>query len=391
MSAVVDAKLPDVLRGERVALTGRLASLTGAEAAVLIRSHGGRYDREVTWRTSLLVVGQEGWPLRKDGTLTRKLQRARLLAEARTRIQIVSEEAFLERLGLQERGSPIYRRYTLLQLSRILNLSPARLRNWLRAGLIAPVETVHRLAYFDFAAVTRIRTLAELISAGVSPKRLQRSLRELRTWLPDADDAARQLRLVAGERWLRLRLPNGRLAESSGQLLLDFDEAAPQTTPPWEAALSADRLFELAVDQEEAGHHEPAAATYRRWIARFGPDPDVCFNLGNTLHALGDWNAAATAYREAVRLDPLFVAAWNNLGRTLFEQGECDEAVRVTARALQIDPSYADAHYNLADLLDQMGRIDEARPHWQAYLRFDARSPWADHARSRLAEGVGRN
>ena len=47
--------------------------------AKMVRAYGGEWAATVTPRTSVLVVGQEGWPLRQDGRLTRKLQKARWL------------------------------------------------------------------------------------------------------------------------------------------------------------------------------------------------------------------------------------------------------------------------------------------------------------------------
>ena len=68
-----------LLQGKRVAFTGRLASMTRADAADLIRAHGGRFTATLNRFTSLLVVGQDGWPFEKDGRLSGKLRKARSL------------------------------------------------------------------------------------------------------------------------------------------------------------------------------------------------------------------------------------------------------------------------------------------------------------------------
>ena len=78
------------------------------------------------------------------------------------------------------------------------------------------------------------------------------------------------------------------------------------------------------------------------------------------------------------------VPTWN-----IAHQGGEDEFPSNTLyafrRALALNPDDTRAHYNLADTLDELGRIGEAAPHWQAYLRRDAASQWAAHARKRLA------
>src|SRR5437660_991212 len=84
------------LQGQKVAFTGRLASMTRARAANLIQEHGGTWVPSVTRHTSLLVVGQDGWPLDKNGQLTRKLQKAQQLPL----LSILTEADLLDRLGL---------------------------------------------------------------------------------------------------------------------------------------------------------------------------------------------------------------------------------------------------------------------------------------------------
>ena len=48
------------LRGQHVAFTGRLASMTRAEAEELVSAHGGEFVSFPNRRTDYLVVGQEG-------------------------------------------------------------------------------------------------------------------------------------------------------------------------------------------------------------------------------------------------------------------------------------------------------------------------------------------
>src|SRR5437879_7675855 len=95
---VTDAQF---LQGKRVAFTGRLACMTRTEAAVLVAAYGGCFVPTVGQRTSILVVGQDGWPLRKDGRLTHNLQKARQLQGQANPIAILTEEELLARLGLE--------------------------------------------------------------------------------------------------------------------------------------------------------------------------------------------------------------------------------------------------------------------------------------------------
>ena len=65
-----------------VAFTGRLASMKRAEAFEHVRRHGGTPRRGVTKGTSLLVVGELGWPLLADGRPSNSLAQAREFTSA---------------------------------------------------------------------------------------------------------------------------------------------------------------------------------------------------------------------------------------------------------------------------------------------------------------------
>ena len=70
------------LEGRAVAITGRLASMTRENAVAAIERLGGRYQMRVDKDTTTLVLGMDGWPLRKDGRLTHALVAARKLQES---------------------------------------------------------------------------------------------------------------------------------------------------------------------------------------------------------------------------------------------------------------------------------------------------------------------
>jgi DNA-binding transcriptional MerR regulator len=385
----VERKEAEALRGTTVAFTGRLAMLARSRAEELVQQHGGRCCDTVSRETTMLIVGLNGWPLRADGRVSGKLRRATRLRQAGWTIEIVREDEFLERLGLIEPGGGVCRRYTLDQVAKVAGASVSRVRGWVRAGLVAPAEVREGIEHFDFRQVSAVRKLHELTARGVTTARLRRSLQRLEAWLPDAHHWLARLELFAEGERIVARSPSGALVQPDGQTLFDFGEPISTTAEAirFEApAEDADELFQRALDLEERARYTEAVAAYRHWLLMFGPDAQVCFNLGNTLYSLGQHAAAAKRYRQAVEIDPDYLEAWSNLGCVLAEMDECGEAIRALERAVRIGPEYRDAIYNLADVLDRAGRRNEARVYWRAYLRFDAASPWADYARSRLGE-----
>lgn len=374
------------LAGRRVAFTGQLASMTRPEAAELIRAHGGTFVTSVTRRTSYLVIGQEGWPLRKNGTLSEKLETARYLQAAGCNIAILAEEELLRRLGLEGSTRGVHKRFSLAQLGRLLKVPRDRLRGWINAGLVQPIETIQGVCYFDFHQVTGVRTLWELTQAGVKSETIRRSLEQLARWLPpaQADSPLAQLRLLEENGQLLMRLADGQLVEPSGQPHFDFEATPEPTITPAQPPSTAD-AWQRGCELEEAGQLAEAAAAYREALFHGGPQPHICFNLGNVLYAQGQIGQAAERFRQAVELDHAFAESWNNLGNVLLELGQRQQALAAFQQALATRPVYADPHYNLADALEQLGRFSEARRHWKEYLRHEPMGPWAEYARRRLA------
>lgn len=376
------------LSGREVAVTGRLASMTRDEARARLTAAGARYVSEPGASTAFLVVGEEVRLLREDGRLTRCLQKAEDLRRTERGPRLITEDEFLALLG-DERDPTLHRLFTTAQLARILDVPAARLRVWMRSGLITPVKVQKRLCFFDFGQVASAKSLATLVAGGARVAEIRRSLGQLRGWLPHVERVLTQLETLERGGPLLVRLDDGRLAEPSGQLHLDFGAGdAPEPIIPHAhpgATRTLEEWFDRGIAAEEAARFDEAAHAYQQAMLAGGPRPEICFNLGNTLFALDRRAEAVQRFAQATELDPDYVEAWNNLGNTLSELGRFDEAVRAYERALTIEPHYADAHYNLAETLAARGDPVAARRHWRAYLAHDPNSAWAREVRERLA------
>lgn len=372
------------LRGLHVALAGRLASLSRPQAQKLIADRGGSYCASVTRRTSVVVVGLGGWPLRRDGRISRKLQRATLLQERGHAIELLREDDWLERLGLHDLQQSICRRYTLDQIIALLRIPAGRVRTWISVGLIQPIEDRHGVPCFDFPQVAALRRLDALTQSGVTVARLRRSLGQLSVWVPEARESITRLDLLDRRR-LVLRDADGALSDPSGQRLFDFAVASETAAVRFEEPPpTADDQFARAVALEEEERLEEAEVAYRDWLARFGPEPEASYNLANVLYRQGKTAAAIERYRQTVEIDPAYADAWTNLGSVLAELGRWDESLDATRAALHVDPANGNALYNLADTLDEMGRSAEALEYWERFLEQERESPWSDYARDRL-------
>ena len=296
-------------------------------------------------------------------------------------------------------GAAVVSRFTTAQLARILDVPQGEIRRWVRSGLLQPDRGDGRSASFDFSDVATSRSVAALTRAGVTTRRLKRSLRQIGEWLPNAGEVLPHLEAAEAGGGVRVRLRSGGAAEPSGQLLLDFAAEVDRARPAEERIVElrsesgtdavpdpdgAASWFDAGVHAEEAGAHEQAVDAYEQAIERGAASAEVYYNLGNSLYALGRAADAAFSYLRAVEREPDYVAAWNNLGNALVDAGRAAEAVDAYRRALALDPHYADAHSNLAEAYAHLGRTREARQHWQAYLREDPHSHWAEQVRRKL-------
>ena len=203
------------------------------------------------------------------------------------------------------------------------------------------------------------------------------------------DSPLSQLSLLEENGRLLVRMTDGRLAEPSGQLQLDFDEAEEQRSLAIEdAGKSADEWFQEALDRENEADYAGAINAYEKAIAIESEteDPILHFNLGNVLYAAQRLADAETQFRIATQVDENYVEAWNNLGTVLADLGQYEESVEVFERAIDVFPLYADAHFNLGDVYSSLGQPHLAHQHWKRYLQLDPKSPWAADVRSRIAD-----
>ncbi|MDA1013206.1 MAG: tetratricopeptide repeat protein [Planctomycetota bacterium] len=397
------------LQGERVAFTGTLASMTHRQAYEFVERHGGTPSQHVSRQTTMLVVGEEGWPLDPDGQPSQKLRHTQLRQQEGAAIQIVNESDWLQLLGLDEQRREVHRNYTPAMLSKLLDVPVSTIRSWERVGLIRPVRKVHRLPYFDFQEVTSARRLSELLAAGVARTEIESSLRKLESFVGNVARPLAQLELLERDSHVIYRDGFGLLQAATGQRLLDFDEAdgdaaddelleadvvrfpdaAPSQLEPdrvFGESLGADDWFDRGSRLASEGRLDAAVQAFRMSLMEFPGDPDASFHLAETLYRLGNVAGALERFYSTVEIDRYYVEAWTQIGCLHVELGELDIAVNTFDVALQLHPDFPDAHWHKADVLHLLGRVDEAIEYWESYLKFDSRGPWAENARMRLTD-----
>ncbi|HEV3236699.1 MAG TPA: MerR family transcriptional regulator, partial [Gemmataceae bacterium] len=160
------------LQGQKIALIGSFANRS--RLIEVIQYRGGQLVSSITSQTTLLVVGQERWPITKEGRLSPKVVLARRL-QAHGSLTILTENDLLDRLG-QERPPLGSCELSASQLSHLLKVSEARLRRWVQAGLLQPRTLSPNTHLYDFQQVQCAKRLRDLCKSGASLKRLRRTL-----------------------------------------------------------------------------------------------------------------------------------------------------------------------------------------------------------------------
>ena len=408
---------PDVpdsqpLAGQLIVFTGKLSSLGRKDARALVARLGGATADDVNAKTTMLVVGAEGFGSTPEPTgpsagdlsseagvssgppedsgfsrtagppvvsgfsrtarqRSNKLKRAEdLNAQEGLKIQIVSEEEFCRLVGVTTPDT-LKRQYHAMRdlLSRYHELREDHVRYLVKCGLIRPVLRTNADTFFAFPDLAAIKQANDEISSGASFRSVVRTL----------------------------------IASRQGQLAFDFRlDAAPakilalRRSP---ADRSVTRVEPLAVgridivrgeecfragsllDDGDESKLEEAAAAYRRAL-EFDPYlVPALINLANIHYGRDELAEAQALYASAIELEPDFFEAHFNLGNIYHDLGRFSESQACYCEALRLNPRYAEAHFYLAVTFEKMGLSQEARPHWRAYQQLAPKGEWVELAK----------
>jgi tetratricopeptide (TPR) repeat protein len=201
------------------------------------------------------------------------------------------------------------------------------------------------------------------------------------TWTPPAAPSAtaRQVRnaIEAGDgdlevrEWQRALVRDPRDRVSRAKLAWRFESVgAPELAIEHYRAILGERPSDEAArlgvvrNLRRLGMEKEAAAELE---AAPDPSPAILSTLGIVRDGAGDYGAAETAHRAALRLAPGDAALHSNLGYNLFLQRRHAEAVECFEAALKIAPRSGIARGNLALTLAHMpGGAERALEHWKS-------------------------
>jgi DNA-binding transcriptional MerR regulator len=268
------------------------------------------------------------------------------------------------------------RSYSVRDVERVLELSPATTRSLIRAGFVNPERGPRREYRFSFQDLIVLRTARALMQAKVPPKRIRRSLESLRRELPDAVPLSGLAISAVGDHVV-VREGDARWQAEGGQYVLGLDvtlengvlhvvEHKDATAAP---ATAAEDWFAKGLALE-GSNLEEALAAYARAVAAEPDNVGAWTNWGRLLHEEGRTQEAAQVYRQALeRAGPDSLLLFNQ-GVLLEDLGDAGAALQSYQGALEEDPEFADCHYNLARLYESLGKQQHAIRHLGQYRRL---------------------
>jgi tetratricopeptide (TPR) repeat protein len=382
------------LSGEVVVFTGKLSSLGRKDARALVARLGGTTADDVNAKTTMLVIGAEGFgpaptedsaesvPARFQAAAepaaadtgrpirdkSNKLRRAEELnaQPGQPPIQILTEEEFCTLAGVAT-PDDLKRQYHALRdvLARYRALREDHLRYLVKCGVLRPVLRTNADTFFAFPDLAAIKQANEGLAQGASFRSVVRALIAARQGQLEFD-----FRLdAAPAKIIALRRPeNARTAAAQrreGQM------------PVHDTAL-AEEYFRAAsaLDEGDDSPQEEAAAAYRKAL-----ELDPCLvaaliNLANIHYSRDELAEAQALYERAIGLESDFFEAHFNLGNIYHDLARFPEAQACYREALRLNPFYADAHFYLAVTFEKMGLSPDARPHWRAYQQLAPQGEW---------------
>ncbi len=374
----MSSPLPDLpgvqpLAGQLVVFTGKLSSLGRKEARSLVGKLGGATADEVNARTTMLVIGGEGFgPATEEKS--NKLKRAEELnaqSPAGGAIRILAEEDFCRLTGVQTVDA-LKRQYHAMRdvLARYRALREDHLRYLVKCGVLRPVLRTNADTFFAFPDLSVIKQANDGLDQGIAFRSIVRTLLASHQGQLELD-----FRLdAAPAKIISLRRPS-----AAGK-----PAARPDVVRvPIRDISLAEEYFRTAsaLDDGDESRQDEAAAAYRKAL-EFDPYlVAALINLANIRYSRDELVEAQALYERAIGLESDFFEAHFNLGNIYHDLGRFPEAQACYREALRLNPFYADAHFYLAVTFEKMGLSQDARPHWRAYQQLAPQGEWVELAK----------
>jgi tetratricopeptide (TPR) repeat protein len=361
------------LTGQLVVFTGKLSSLGRREARSLVARLGGATADDVNARTTMLVIGGEGFgPATEEKS--HKLKRAEELnaqAAPEHAVRILAEDDFCRLAGVPTVHA-LKRQYHAMRdvLVRYRELREDHVRYLVKCGVLRPVLRTNADTFFAFPDLSVIKQANDGLDQGVPFRSIVRTLLASRQGQLEFD-----FRLdAAPAKIITLRHPAGPKPQPSPSEAAEVPRRDTDLAEEYFRAASA-------LDDGDESRQDEAAAGYRKALECDPYLVAALINLANIHYSRDELVEAQALYERAIGLESDFFEAHFNLGNIYHDLGRFPEAQACYREAIRLNAFYADAHFYLAVTFEKMGLSQEARPHWRAYQQLAPQGEWVELAR----------
>jgi len=262
--------------------------------------------------------------------------------------------------------------YSLREVGKLLGLSRSILGRLIDAGFVSPTRGSRREYRFSFRDLVLLRAAQGLTEANIPSSRILRSLRRLRSQLPQQVPLD-GLRIEAVGDAVVVSEGQKQWRPDDGQYVMQFQVAAPDGRlaffDPAEASPPEESWFEQALVLERT-NAEQACEAYRRALDADPAHCGACVNLGRLLHELGRMREAEAVYAKGLAACGADGTLLFNLAVLLEDMQRGDDAAAAYRAALAAAPDLADAHFNLARLCEARGLRQDAVRHLSAFRKL---------------------
>jgi DNA-binding transcriptional MerR regulator len=288
---------------------------------------------------------------------------------------------------------PLTDLFTRGEISRLLGLTPTRLRTLDRTGVVTPTGRRKGRRAYTFSDLIALRTAQTLLDQRVRLRDVTRAVGALKRTLPRVTRPLQELRIVSDGQRVIVRAHDGAFEPLTGQMLLDLevkslrDDVVRVLRPSagrerartaYELYLRASQLDEDPLTMDEAEKLYSRAVELDPWLA-------IAYtNLGNIRFRRHDLEGAERLYQRGLEMDPRQPEAQYNLGYVMLERGQPEAAIPLFHGAIETDPKFSDAYFNLAMAYEQIGETQKARPFWKSYIMLEPTGTWTEIARRHL-------
>lgn len=151
--------------------------------------------------------------------------------------------------------------------------------------------------------------------------------------------------------------------------------------------LTVKQAMEVALQHQQAGRLQEAAAFYKQILSLRPDDADAMHMLGVVQIQLGKPGLSLDYIRHAIEINPRNPHVYTNLGEAMMRLGRPDEAINCFRQSLSVGPALYETWNNMGNALGSLGRLDEAI---DAYRNAIALRPNLPEAHSNLGDALRR-